>query len=247
MASDIRFQQPWKIYCILALTPALFGYKAWLQLTGNATSPSSISMPDFSGLSDHCSHVKPITNEAYITRQDELAQTLHSLGASAYIAEPGANAAFYANISSSHWGLSERPLLLIVTPFEESGVIKGNLSILTPAFEATRARLLPVPSDEEIGYPEWPEDANPYEVAVSAIPALQREKGLIFVDGGIRQFVADGVQQAAKDSLVTSAPVEVRRLRERKSEAELEILKCVNEVNNLVHINDSVILNVVYR
>ncbi|KAF7793099.1 hypothetical protein EIP86_004206 [Pleurotus ostreatoroseus] len=173
--------------------------------------------------------MRPIPNKDYIARQDELARTLHSLGASAYIAEPGANAAFYANISSSNWGLSERPLLLIVTPFEENGAIKGNISILTPAFEATRARLLPVPSDEEIGYPEWAEDANPYDVAVSAIPALQQKNGTIFVDGGIRQFVADGIQRAAKGSLVTTAPVEVRRLRERKSKAELEIMKCVNE------------------
>lgn len=218
---------------MLGLTSAMLGYKAWLHITTHASTPSSISKPNFSGLSDHCAHVKPITNEEYITRQDELAKTLYSLGASAYIAEPGANAAFYANISLSNWGLSERPLLLIVTPFEEDGIVKGNLSILTPAFEATRARLLPVPSDEEIGYPEWPEDTNPYEVAVSAIPALQREKGIIFVDGGIRQFVADGVQQAAKDGLVVSAPVEVRRLRERKSEAELEIMKCANEVNSV--------------
>ena len=41
----------------------------------------------------------------------------------------------------------------------------------------------------------------------------------------------DGIQHAAKDSLITTAPVEVRRLRERKSKEELEIMKCVNEVS----------------
>ena len=185
----------------------------------------------FSHLAAHCAHIKPIPNVSYIERQDKLARTLHDLGASAYVAEPGANAAFYANLSSSHWGLSERPLLLIVTPILDNGEIKGNLSILTPSFEATRARLLPIPSEEEIGYPEWPEDVNPYEIAISAIPALQQGGGTIYVDGSMRQFVADGLQQAASGSEVKSAPIEIRRLRERKSKEELAIMKCVNEVS----------------
>lgn len=190
---------------------------------------------DLSYLADHCAHVKPIPTEAFIERQDTLAQTLHSLGASAYIAEPGANAGFYANVSGSSWHLSERPLLVIVTPtVEQSGSIAGNVTVLTPLFEATRAKLLPIPSDSEIAYPEWPEDANPYEVAISAIAALQARgdsKGKIFVDGAMRQFVVEGLQKAAgADVEVVSAPVEIRRLRERKSEQELEIMKCVNEV-----------------
>ena len=189
---------------------------------------------DFSALATHCATVRPIPTSSFIDRQDRLAQTLHSLGASAYIAEPGANAAYYANLSLSTWHLSERPLLLLITPAEENGVITGKLTILTPAFEATRARLLSIPSDSEIAYPEWPEDANPYEIAISAIPHLQGSDAApakIFVDGATRNFIVDGLQEAAGvRAQITSAPVEIRRLRERKTEEELEILKCVNEV-----------------
>ena len=187
--------------------------------------------PDFSHLASHCAHVQPIPAESFIERQDTLARTLHDLGASAYIAEPGANAAFYANLSGSAWHLSERPLLLIITPFVGDGdQISSNISILTPSFEATRAKLLPVPSAVEIAYPEWPEDADPYEIAVSAIPGLK--SGAVFVDGSMRQFVADGLQKAVGGGTkVVSAPVEVRRLRERKSGEEIEIMKCVNEVS----------------
>ncbi len=112
--------------------------------------------------------------------------------------------------------------------------MSANVSVLTPAFEATRARGLPIPSGKEIAYPEWPEDANPYEIAVSAIPGLKASDGTtgkIFVDGAMRNFVVDGLQEAVgTHARVSSAPVEVRRLRERKTEEELDIMKCVNEV-----------------
>lgn len=201
---------------------------------------------DFSHLADHCEHVEPIRVQSYIDRQDQLAQTLHSLGASAYIAEPGANAAFFANLSGLSWHLSERPLLLLITPTLENGAVSGEVSILTPSFEATRARLLPVPSDSEIAYPEWPEDVNPYKVAVSAIPRLRNQDGsakTIYVDDAMRHFVADGLQKAAGDNVrVLSAPVEIRHLRERKRQEELDILKCVNEVClSVLHIFDYLI------
>ncbi|KAI0093553.1 Creatinase/aminopeptidase [Irpex rosettiformis] len=192
---------------------------------------------DFSALATHCSNARPIPISSFIERQNRLAQTLHSLGASAYIAEPGANAAYYANLSSTTWHLSERPLLLLITPSEESGVITGKVAILTPSFEATRARLLPIPSNSEIAYPEWPEDANPYKIAVSAISSLQGSKDAprkIFIDGAARNFIVDGLQEAAGQRVhVASAPVEIKRLRERKTEEELEIMKCVNEVTLL--------------
>ncbi|KAI0810935.1 peptidase M24 [Irpex lacteus] len=194
--------------------------------------------PDFSSLATHCAHTKPIPPTSFIARQDRLAQTLHALGASAYIAEPGANAAYYANLSLANWYLSERPLLLLITPVEDKeGAVSANVSVLTPAFEATRARGLPIPSGKEIAYPEWPEDANPYEIAVSAIPGLKASDGTtgkIFVDGAMRNFVVDGLQEAVgTHARVSSAPVEVRRLRERKTEEELDIMKCVNEVTVL--------------
>ncbi|KIP08153.1 hypothetical protein PHLGIDRAFT_104720 [Phlebiopsis gigantea 11061_1 CR5-6] len=189
--------------------------------------------PDFSHLASHCAHVQPIPADSFVARQDTLARTLHELGAAAYIAEPGANAAFYANLSGSAWHLSERPLLFILTPsVDDNNRIVANISVLTPSFEATRAKLLPLPSAADVTYPEWPEDADPYQVAVSAIPGLK--SGTIFIDGAMRTFVADGLQKAVGGGhKVVSAPVEVKRLRERKSTEEIEIMKCANEVTLL--------------
>ena len=185
--------------------------------------------PDFSYLASHCAHISPISSDSFLSRQDSLARTLHSLNAAAYIAEPSASAGYFANLSKSHWGLSERPLLLLVQPqTDEQGSVRANVSVLTPAFEQTRARMLPIPSDAGVTYTAWPEDVNPFATALALVPDL--DEAVIYVDGDVRTFVTDGLQKAAPGAKVLNAPVEIKRLRERKSSEELDIMKCVNEV-----------------
>jgi hypothetical protein len=40
----------------------------------------------------------------------------------------------------------------------------------------------------------------------------------------------DGLQKALPSTIITTAPRNVMLLRERKSKAELDLLKCANEV-----------------
>lgn len=182
----------------------------------------------FPHLGSHCADVPPISSSEFYARQTRLAQALADLNASAYVAEPGANAAYFGNITSSSWHLSERPLLLIITAdLSDPHAVKPKVSILTPAFEATRAKLLAVPAAHDITYASWPEDADPYAIAASVIP----HNGTVFVDAAVRHFIVDGLQSTGAS--VRSAPVEVRRIRERKTDAELAIMKCVNEVTLL--------------
>ena len=157
-------------------------------------------------------------------RQQRLVDTLTSLNASAYITEPGPSAHYYANLSS--WNLSERPLLLIISPDASS---RPNVTILTPAFEESRARLMNVPARNPVSYATWKEEVSPYEVAVGAIPSLIAGTP-VFVDGEMRTFILDGLSKAAPSTPVLSAPVEIQRLRQRKSVRELEIMRCANEV-----------------
>ena len=184
------------------------------------------STPTFAEISGYCSHVPPIPAEEFLERQQQLVDTLLSLNASAYIAEPGPSAHYYANLSS--WGLSERPLLLIISPDVSS---RPNVTILTPAFEESRARLMTIPSRKFVSYATWREEVNPYGVAVSAIPSLTAGRP-VFVDGEMRTFVLDGLSKAAPSVPVLPAPVEIQRLRQRKSRRELEIMECANEVGS---------------
>ena len=185
------------------------------------------STPTFAEISGYCSHVPPIPAEEFLERQQRLVDTLMSLNASAYITEPGPSAHYYANLSS--WDLSERPLLLIISPGASS---RPNVTILTPSFEESRVKLMTIPSRNPVSYATWREEVNPYAVAVEAIPALAT-KGPVFVDGEMRTFVLDGLSKAAFLTPVLAAPVEIQRLRQRKSHRELEILKCANEVGGI--------------
>jgi Xaa-Pro aminopeptidase len=162
---------------------------------------------------------------------------LQDLDAEAYVAEPGAQTQYFANFSNTNWKLSERPLLLIVTPHQtgKDGNIVAKVSLLTPKFEAPRAKLLTMPSTPE--YVEWAEEQDPYSVAVEALGLKSASNPLntgrkLFIDNSARHFLYDGFQNALTGTnlTVTSSPKEINRLRESKSDAEIEIMKCVNEV-----------------
>ena len=85
-------------------------------------------------LSSHCAGIAPISSPEYHARQTNLAKTLYTLNASAYITEPSANSQFFANFSTTQWFLSERPLLLILTPSFDpvDGSVEAKVTILTP-------------------------------------------------------------------------------------------------------------------
>lgn len=201
------------------------------QLQHSSTRPSDSTFVSI-GLAEHCSKAVPISAAEFHSRQDKLAQTLHALNATAYIAEPGADALYYANLSLSDWRLSERPLLLVITPdATDSESVKAKVSILTPKFETARARLLPI-AYKDVTFLEWAEEANPYEMVKPAL-AKAGAGDTIYVDGHARHFIVDGLQSAFPTATVKSAPTEVRQLRERKSKAELELMKCANEATVL--------------
>lgn len=163
---------------------------------------------------------------------------LRELGAAAYIAEPGPNALFFANVSLRDWGTSERPFLLIVTPHDAQSVTNGtqthaHVSVLAPAFEETRARLLTIPAPGDgARFATWPEEGDPYAVALREVSDASGLKGgVVFVDESVRFFIADRLRAAAGARFdVRIAPPEVRALRERKSVAELALMTCANEV-----------------
>ncbi|KAI0295565.1 peptidase M24, structural domain-containing protein [Russula brevipes] len=193
-------------------------------------------------LYSHCAHIQPTAESSSLHRQRALASALCAFNVSAYMAEPGATAAYFANISGSAWGLSERPYggdgYGAQDPHAYGATTAvARIAILAPQFEATRAGLLPVPASRTHGvsYITWADDADPYEVAVAALSAPRADADpdpdlgssssasrVIFVDGSLRHFIVDGLARTASRVRVAIVPEEIRRLRERKSSDELE-------------------------
>ncbi|KAL0947388.1 hypothetical protein HGRIS_013503 [Hohenbuehelia grisea] len=225
------------------LTTILVISLAYLQWTFHRIASVQQIADEFPELPSHCAHVQPIAPKTYIERQTQLAHTLSSLNASAYIAEPSASALFYVNISAETWRLSERPLLVAITHFKSFGGgddVQANITILTPKFESSRAKLLPIPSPvfSSINYLAWAEHEDPYTTLVNGLGLSATDerpsKPKIFVDGSTRLFIVDGIQAAAPGFQVESPPSEIRLLRERKTPEEIGILKCANEASSSV-------------
>ena len=93
----------------------------------------------------------------------------------------------------------------------------------------------------QVRYIEWAEEADPYAVLLADLPSSDLSKPrTIFVDNSVRKFIVDGLlhasDQAEKSSssgvVVLSAPPAITQMRERKSKAEIQILRCVNEVSH---------------
>ncbi|KAG2020454.1 hypothetical protein CC2G_005794 [Coprinopsis cinerea AmutBmut pab1-1] len=195
---------------------------------------SHIQAPISLRYESHCSHISPIGQSEFETRQSTLASTLIQLGGAAYVTESSANSQYYGNFSVTDWKLSERPLLLIIRPIQtEDGSVRPQVAVVTPKFEHRRATLLPIPSYQgtEVQYIDWAEDEDPYRAAVEGIGLSSN--ATIFVDSNIRKFIADGLETAAPQARVLTAPLEITSLRERKSVHELEIMQCANEATVL--------------
>lgn len=216
----------WRLFFSLAICATIF----YMQfLTYISPKSQSADNDPWAGLASHCADAQPISGSEFLQRQENLAKILYDHGASAYVAEPGANAQYFGNISEALWHLSERPLLLMVVPTLEEASVVAKITVITPAFEETRARLLSVPGID-VAYASWAEDEDPYAVAVHALSTVE---GPIYVDGMIRNFIVDGLQKAGPGVRVMTAPTDVTQLRERKSPAELDLLRCANEVTVL--------------
>ncbi|GAA5873177.1 hypothetical protein JCM16303_006961 [Sporobolomyces ruberrimus] len=202
---------------------------------------------DWSWLSHEkqCPSLKKIGVEEFTARRDRLAGLLRGQdgkGWGAYVTETSANTLYYLNLTQSNWYLSERPWLAVIMPSSRSSA-KHHLSVLTPSFEKSRSQRLPfaVESKEfdEISWVTWEEADSPYGVLVKHLEDLRREGGdkgewSIEIEENVRQFVAAGIKEASSDleskPRVGLARMVVRELRMRKTEAELDIQRCVGKI-----------------
>lgn len=168
----------------------------------------------WSTLEEHASLlvVPAIGRDEFLARQATLARALDAAGVDAFVAEPSASSAYYANISFT-FELSERPFLMMLDR-------AGQFSYLVPKFEAGRiAGLDMVYRDAKVF--AWGEEESPYDV-------LARGTGFtkVMVDEHARYMIAAGLQRAGVEVVPMSETVQT--LRAVKTEAELAILKGIN-------------------
>jgi len=196
----------------------------------------------------------PLSVSEFVTRRQRLATALLADGIDAYIVEPGYTFQYYANISQKDWEVwepEERPFLMIVQPdISKDGSVRARTRFLTPSFEVERARLLGMPWDGnvegEMEFVGWEEHWNPYSTLLdswkfypssssssSPFPHPQTLRGekkarkpKIMVDEEMRDFIQRGLGENGFE--VVGLGGEVERVKQTKSQAEIEIVRAVN-------------------
>ncbi|CAH0018573.1 unnamed protein product [Clonostachys rhizophaga] len=156
--------------------------------------------------------VPPIPRSEFLRRQATLAAALEAAGVDAFIAEPSASTAYYANVSSS-FDLSERPFLVVIDK-------RGQFTTLVPKFEEGRIAKLEMVYDTRTTI-TWGEEESPYD-------PLVRTAGLskVMVDEHARYMIVAGLQKAGVEVVPMSD--DVQSLRSAKTDAEIAILKGIN-------------------
>ncbi|KAJ9121667.1 hypothetical protein QFC22_002287 [Naganishia vaughanmartiniae] len=215
-------------------------------------------------IKDRCESLPPFPDEVYRTRisrvQEELRKIaeekgmkedgLESSSGEIYIMEPGASSTYYAGISAQDWHISERPFLLLIEHQQvaDSQNSASILTILTPAFEASRAKLLDLPGmekDTEVHFIEWKEEEDWAHVLVRHLNgrngsiAQGASSVNLHFDPAVRTFIPAGIARAAATTQdgdtnlalsVDVADARILSVRERKSAEEIAVLKCGNQL-----------------
>ncbi|KAI1109834.1 Creatinase/aminopeptidase [Nemania sp. NC0429] len=179
--------------------------------------------------------VPAISRSDFLKRQSGLASSLRAAGIDAFIAEPSASSAYYANISA-HFSLSERPYLMVLDS-------DACFSYLVPQFET--GRLNPEsqhmvfdgePTDAAI---PWREELSPYAVLVESGRLRKSKdekndkgkgkgkgKAKVMIDEHARHMIVAGLQAAGVEVVPMSD--DVKQYRAVKTDAEIAILKGIN-------------------
>ncbi|KAL7422393.1 hypothetical protein Q5752_003039 [Cryptotrichosporon argae] len=223
---------------------------AWLWILHHSplSSRHTLARHAFpAGLRAGCDALLEPTNTTYLSRLERLSSALSAppFGTITYVLEPGPSAFYYLGaFSHADWGLSERPFLIAITPTPSSPV--PEITLLTPAFESLRARLVELPDQvrPHVVWAEWVESDDPYGVLLQRLD----DTGALVLDPQVRSFVAVGLRgyigpvdglaavEEGRSIHALDADTEhtvrtnIALIRERKDVREVGLMRCANQM-----------------
>ena len=118
--------------------------------------------------------------------------------------------------------------MLVLPETSENGPVRAKTAFLSPHFEEGRVRMLGIPSrDTELDIVVWEEHWNPYTTLLeSRLFADLGRNPRLMMDEEIRDYIVRGLDGAGFDTVGLNPAVEL--VRQRKSPAEVELLRAVN-------------------
>lgn len=182
------------------------------------TQTPALAGDPFAQLAGFCAGTLAIDAAEYEARIARVRAELGKLGQAALIVESGVDMLY---LGGPRWGLSERPLLLIV-PRDADPLLVG------PAFErgTLAARRGPMP----FAVSTWEEHESPYaRVEAGLLAAKLGAKDRVAVGSSTRGFVIDGLREAGPRRAYDSRAGALEVCRRCKSPTELALLRRANE------------------
>jgi Xaa-Pro dipeptidase len=171
----------------------------------------------FAALAGFCAGVEPITATEHEQRIERVRARLVDAGQGALIVEAGVDMRYFGGPG---WGLSERPLLLVIPR-------AGEPTLIGPAFE--HGTLEAKQGALRFAIRTWHEHESPYAVVRKTLDdAKLGRRDAIAIGSSMRSFVADGLRNDGGCKLGSGA-VAIESCRRCKSTAELSLLRRANE------------------
>lgn len=195
-----------------------------LKLAGMAAGAAIVGVSPSSEAAGRSAKLKPITGDArpisVKERKARIAKAqklMNQHGIDAILLEPGSAMLYFSGIS---WWRSER-LTTVIIPRE------GEIGIVTPFFEEPSVRESMTFGDDVRA---WHEHENPFKLVAGLLKDRGAGSGRIGLEGTVRQFVAQGLAEAAPGLEFVSAEPVTRGCRMYKSGHEIALMKKANEV-----------------
>jgi Xaa-Pro dipeptidase len=159
----------------------------------------------------------PIGVEERLARIAKAQRLMNEQNIDAILLEPGSAMLYFSGIS---WWRSER-LTAVIIPRE------GEIGVVTPFFEEPSVRES-MTFDGDVR--TWNEHDSPFERVVGFLRDRNINGNRIGFEGTVRQFVAEGLREAAPGLEIISAEPVTRGCRMYKSAHEIALMKKANEV-----------------
>src|SRR5210317_1625845 len=193
----------------------LSGAAAGLAVAG-ACSPGGKQIPK-AALQPIAGDAIPIGVDERLARIGKAQRLMRQQNIDAILLEPGSAILYFTGIS---WWRSER-LTAVVIPRE------GEIGVVTPFFEEPSVRESMTFGDD---VRTWHEHENPFKRVAGLLRDRGFGSGRIGLEGTVRQFVAQGLADAAPGLKIVSAEPVTRGCRMYKSANEIALMKKANEV-----------------
>ncbi|MEO6316517.1 MAG: Xaa-Pro peptidase family protein [Chitinophagaceae bacterium] len=181
------------------------------------SSFSSAKGNPMAGLQSMTADVVPISTAEYLTRIEKARKLMAENKIEAIILDSGTALKYFTGI---YWWASERTMVAIIPA-------KGDVTYVSPAFEADRLRqLITIGKDVQT----WEEHESPYKQIAAALKGLGINGGNIGIEERLRFFVYDGIRKEAPQLTFTSADPVTIPCRLIKSPAELALMQKANDI-----------------